>query len=238
MGANSVTQIASSTGTLCVKTDPKRPASDWSITPFLSIGDEPSNTGGPWLAFQEEPGGQIGSAVAAQTPWVPLRFGVGLEGIVFPESGATLLQACERTPSFARHCFEQSSQATLDVTSGKLGAVVNELVQLQTSADDEGLERPTDYAYGQAAQVIGRAYSTFWLQESLDYNQLVKPNITTDDLGGIRISWQISGRVLRANFGADRERRSYLYFEDGHLHDVEDLGGETLAERLRWLIRK
>lgn len=178
-------------------------------------------------------------AAAPKTPWtLVVRLGTGSEGTVFLAPPGTPLQEFEQTPLFARCSFEQGSQATLDVASGKLGAVVNDLVQLQANADEEGLERPTEYAYGHAAQVIGCAYSMFWLRESLEYNKLVKPNITTDDLGGIRISWRISGRILRANFGADSEHRSYLYFEDGQLHGVEGLGGETLAERLRWLVRK
>ena len=210
-----------------------------SLREVRSVADVPSITGGAWFPPREECTDQVSLTIAPRTPWI-LVIGVagGREDSALKPIDAAPSQGFAEPLVIASYPFEPSSQATLDVTSGKLGLAVNELAQLKSSACEDGLEDPTEYANRCAAQVLGRAYTIFWLQDFLEYNKLVKPDVTTDDLGGVRISWRISSRVLRANFGADVKHRSYLYFEDGQFRGVDELRGETLAERLRWLVLK
>lgn len=119
-----------------------------------------------------------------------------------------------------------------DPPKGRARSVVEAIDLLLAGGEDE--ITPTEYAYEKARSIVesayGRAEAKMRIPEALP-----RPSITTDDVGGVRLSWRADARQLRANFGARQDLRSYIYFESGEEHDIEELSADNLAGRLAWL---
>ena len=121
--------------------------------------------------------------------------------------------------------------------------VVTEIDALMAGREDE--TKPTQFAYSNARTVIESAYGRAFRQVKIPLalpEPLPSPIATTDEVGGIRLLWREGTKQIRLNFGADADRRSYLYFEEdsanGMDHGVEALDPDRLAERLAWLMGK
>ena len=114
---------------------------------------------------------------------------------------------------------------------------IEEIDALRAGREDEIV--PTEYAYKNARSIVESAYGEIYNPSSKKRRGVPKifpkPSVTTDDVGGIRLSWRTEAGQVRANFGATPERRSYVYFESGLEHDVEPLDPQHLAGRLTWL---
>jgi hypothetical protein len=64
-----------------------------------------------------------------------------------------------------------------------------------------------------------------------------RPRVSTDDAGGVRLSWSVENRELRAVFPASVNRYGYLYRQDGNDHGtINNFTGATLSNQLRWLL--
>jgi len=113
-------------------------------------------------------------------------------------------------------------------------AVVHDIDELRAGKEDEA--KPTDFAYVYARRVIESAYGKAKITKATTV--LPNPLATTDDLGGIRLLWNLGPRNIRLNFGAAPDRQSYLYYEAGLDHGVEPLNDESLVKRLAWLTGK
>ena len=73
--------------------------------------------------------------------------------------------------------------------------------------------------------------STVWTKMMLDQNWK-GPRVTSDDEGGLRLSWREGDRELRAIVPADLSRR-YLYWQDGaNYGGIPNFGSATLYLRL------
>lgn len=92
----------------------------------------------------------------------------------------------------------------------------------------------TQYAYEKARSIVESAYGRVRAQMNVP-EVIPRPAVTTDDVGGVRLSWRANAKQVRANFGARDGLRSYIYFESDHEHDVEELNADRLAGRLAWL---
>lgn len=123
-------------------------------------------------------------------------------------------------------------------------AVVSEIDALMAEKEDE--TKPTEFAYSNARTVIESGYGRTRGQAKAPWTVrevIPNPVATTDDMGGIRLLWHEGTKQIRLNFGADQNRKSYLYFEEdapGQVinHGVEPLDADHLAERLAWLMVK
>jgi len=111
-------------------------------------------------------------------------------------------------------------------------AIVHDMDELMAGKEDE--EKPTEYAYANARRIIESAYGKAKIASGVS-TTVPKPLATTDDVGGIRLLWNLGAKNVRLNFGADDDRQTYLYFEAGLNHGVEPLDEEHLATRLAWL---
>ena|SRR5215467_1038127 len=111
-------------------------------------------------------------------------------------------------------------------------AIVHDIDELMAGREDE--TAPTEFAYSNARRVIESAYGKARITGKVSPLP-PRPLATTDDLGGIRLLWNLGPRNIRLNFGAAPDRQSYLYYEAGLDHGVEPLNDENLVKRLDWL---
>jgi len=114
-------------------------------------------------------------------------------------------------------------------------SLVAEIDALVAGREDE--IKPTDYAYTAARSLVESAYGQIKLRENVP-EIVPEASITTDDVGGIRLAWRVGPKQVRANFGANANLRSYIYFEAGFDHAVEQLDVQHLAGRLAWLTER
>ena len=105
------------------------------------------------------------------------------------------------------------------------------------AAGIEGEARPTDYAYTRARSFVESSYGQIRRAENVP-GILPEVSVTTDDLGGVRLAWRLGAKQVRANFGANENLRSYLYFESALEHHVEALDVQHLVGGLDWLTKK
>lgn len=110
--------------------------------------------------------------------------------------------------------------------------VLEAIDALLAGGEDEVV--PTRFAYERARSVVEAAYGQVKTHKNVP-TLIPRPLVTTDDVGGIRLSWRTSDRQVRANFGARPDLRSYIYFESALEHSVEPLDAQHLARRLAWL---
>lgn len=113
--------------------------------------------------------------------------------------------------------------------------VVTEIDRLKAGKEDEVI--PTDYAYEQARRTVEAAYAAIKPLGAVPSVQ-PEPWATTDDVGGIRLLWDVGSKKLRANFAARPGLRTYLYHESAFEHDAEPLNIQTLTGRLTWLTER
>jgi hypothetical protein len=90
----------------------------------------------------------------------------------------------------------------------------------------------------QAVRVVTEALTRLDLEHRAVLKKIPEAAVSTDDLGGVRVSWRVDENWVRANFGAAVENLSYIYFECGAEHGVVDSAGDKLAERLTRLIKR
>lgn len=123
--------------------------------------------------------------------------------------------------------------------------------KLMSPNEDDGDPAATEHAYQSARAVVESAYGRLFagigaqarrfprhqIEAFAPLNRIRIPVVTTDEHGGIRLSWQHEGRHVRANFAAAEGLRSYLYFESPAEHDVEALQPDTLSNRLDWMFK-
>jgi hypothetical protein len=107
-------------------------------------------------------------------------------------------------------------------------------------ARDEDEVAPTPYAYEKARSVVESAYAEISRGRGKKPRGVPevfpKPLVTTDDVGGIRLSWRAGSKHLTVNFGATDQRRSYVYFETNADHGIHELQPHALAAKLGWLV--
>lgn len=124
--------------------------------------------------------------------------------------------------------------------SDPLAVILSKIDGLLYPDADSGDPPATVHAYRVARAVVESAYGRlFGGRESLAKESGPKvpvPLVTTDERGGIRLSWQHGNRHVRTSFAATEVRRSYLYFESSAGHDVEALQPYTLSDRLVWML--
>ena len=108
--------------------------------------------------------------------------------------------------------------------------------KLLSPNEDDGDPAATEYAYQSARAVIESAYGRLLAGEESRAKKLPVPIVTTDERGGVRLSWQRDDRHVRTSFAAAEGLRSYLYFESPAEHDVEPLQPSALSARLDWML--
>ncbi len=115
-----------------------------------------------------------------------------------------------------------------------VSVVESQIESLPTSEDVE--VPPTTYAHGEAKRVVASAYLEIFLA-NVNLRTHMPPSaiIGTDDMGGILASWTSGNKYLAAKFASRPELRSFIYFEQGAVHQALDLSEQTLSDRLRWL---
>jgi hypothetical protein len=109
--------------------------------------------------------------------------------------------------------------------------------KLLSPNEDDGDTKATNHAYQSARAVIESAYGRLFSGKEPQAKQLPVPIVTTDERGGVRLSWQRGDRHVRTSFAAAEGLRSYLYFESPTEHDVETLQPDTLSSRLDWMLK-
>jgi hypothetical protein len=117
---------------------------------------------------------------------------------------------------------------------------------LMSPNEDDGDPIATNHAYQSARAVVESAYGRLFakierlprhrIQTLYSLSQTRIPIVTTDERGGVRLSWQNGDRHVRTSFAAAEGLRSYLYFESPAEHDIEGLQPDTLSNRLYWML--
>jgi hypothetical protein len=130
----------------------------------------------------------------------------------------------------------QTSSATMRIAERKIESLINDLIELMAEAFEEDAGVPTGYALRNAIEILPSAYTVARLRGPEEYNSIPPATLATDEVGGLRLYWQVGRRQIRVNFGASPDRRSYVYFQDRERHGVDPLDAEALAERLQWLM--
>jgi hypothetical protein len=109
--------------------------------------------------------------------------------------------------------------------------------KLLSPNEDDGDPAATEHAYQSARAVVESAYGRLLASGRAQAKELPAPTVTTDERGGIRLSWQRGDRHVRTSFAGAENLRSYLYFESPAEHDVEPLQPSVLSARLGWMLR-
>jgi hypothetical protein len=151
-----------------------------------------------------------------------------LEGVV------NLMQSSEGGQTLYEY-VSCSAPATFEVSDRRLSEVIAELQELLNDAERGDWTAPSQFAFWNSLRTVTRAYATSELEDPR-YPNLPAPVTSTDDSGGVRVTWRGANRTLVAKFGADASLRSYLYFEVAELHGLEPLNPRALSNRLRWLL--
>jgi hypothetical protein len=126
--------------------------------------------------------------------------------------------------------------------SDPLAIIQTGIDKLMSPEENSGDPEATAYAYRNARAIVESVYGRLYIGEEPGDKRLRQsarerlPLITTDELGGVRLSWQNGDRHVRINFAAAEDLRSYLYFESPAEHDVQALRPSTLLDRLKWML--
>jgi hypothetical protein len=113
--------------------------------------------------------------------------------------------------------------------------ILGAIDKLMSPEDVDDDPPATTHAYQTARTIVESAYGRFHADNRS--KNLPLPIVTTDERGGIRLSWEHGERHVRTNFGAARDLRSYLYFESPQEHEVDALEPDTLSARLTWMLK-
>jgi len=63
------------------------------------------------------------------------------------------------------------------------------------------------------------------------------PRVATDGGGGVRLTWRLREKEIRAVFPADAQRMKYLYIEQGTEHSmIPNFTAATLCSQFDWLL--
>lgn len=139
--------------------------------------------------------------------------------------------------NFATAILDEPHIATGAVEADPLPRILVAIDKLMLPNEDDGDPAATEHAYQSARAVIESAYGRLFAGMEQRAKQLPAPVVTTDERGGVRISWQRGDRSVRTSFAAAEGLRSYLYFESPTVHDVEALQPYTLSTRLDWILK-
>jgi hypothetical protein len=137
----------------------------------------------------------------------------------------------------AAGAVQGEAHAVPDVVEDSLLTLIRIAIDgLMSLHEDDGDPIATNHAYQSARAVVESAYGRFFTCKEPHAKQLPTPIVTTDERGGVRLSWQSGERHVRTSFAAAENLRSYLYFESPTEHDVEGLQPYTLSKRLHWML--
>jgi hypothetical protein len=132
---------------------------------------------------------------------------------ITPSQGENLLN---KTPT--------SENKELSITIARLQALLEE-----EEEDDYGVAKPSAYAYGTALALVSEA-------SRLMASPFRKASASTDDRGGIRLTWSIPEAEVRLVCAHQSDKPTYLYHEVGNEYEVErDVSASTVAHWLDWL---
>jgi vacuolar-type H+-ATPase subunit I/STV1 len=117
-----------------------------------------------------------------------------------------------------------SENEELDITLARLQDLLEE-----EDEDDYGVAKPSAYAYGTALALVSEA-------ARLMGNRLTRASASTDDRGGIRLTWTRPEAEVRLVCAHQSDKQTYLYHEAGDEYGVEyDVSASALAHWLDWL---
>jgi hypothetical protein len=120
--------------------------------------------------------------------------------------------------------------------SDLLPPILGAIDKLMSPDLNDGDPAATAHAYQSARAVVESAYGRLLAGEEQYAKKLPAPIVTTDERGGVRLSWQHGDRCVRTSFAATEGLRSYLYFESREEHNVEALQPDVLSKRLDWML--
>jgi hypothetical protein len=123
------------------------------------------------------------------------------------------------------------------VEADSLPRILGAIDDLMAPNENDGETPATEHAYQSARAVVESAYGLLLAGKGPKPNLLPAPIVTTDERGGVKLSWQRGDRHVRTNFAAADAFRSYLYFESPTEHDVQALQPAVLSSRLDWLLK-
>lgn len=133
----------------------------------------------------------------------------------------------EITPSQGENSSNKtltSENAEVSITIARLQALLEE-----EEEDDYGVAKPSLYAYGTALALVSEA-------SRLMASPFRKASASTDDRGGIRLTWSIPEAEIRLVCAHQSDKPTYLYHEVGNEYEVErDVSASTVAHWLDWL---
>ena len=118
----------------------------------------------------------------------------------------------------------------------ELSEILSKIDKLFVGEEEDEDVVATEYAYRAASSVVESAYGR--LRAEKVAANIPVPIITTDDRGGIRLSWQAGDKHVRTAFAPSPGQRSYLYFESPAEHDVIDLQPSNLSGKLDWMLKR
>lgn len=127
--------------------------------------------------------------------------------------------------------------ATAEGVESELPPILAAIDALMSPSEDDGDPVATEHAYQSARAVVESAYGLLLAKEEPQAKKLPAPILTTDERGGIRVSWQHGDRYVRTSFASAEGLRSYLYFESPEEHDIEPLQPALLSTRLGWMLK-
>jgi hypothetical protein len=126
---------------------------------------------------------------------------------------------------------------TKSVLDEKLARVTKQIEEIFLLNEDDWVP-PTEYSRSSAGRLVAAAYTLTRLEDPHCYELIPEAILTTDDQGGVRITWRCNGREIRANFGGQPDLRTYLYHESGTQYGIEELNDRSLSDRLRWIVAR
>jgi hypothetical protein len=133
--------------------------------------------------------------------------------------------------------FRDEAPAIAGTEADLLPTILASIDRLISPDANDGDLPATEYAYQSARAVVESAYGRLRDSGKHRATNLPAPIVTTDDIGGVKLSWQRGDRHVRTSFAASQGMRSYLYFESAAEHAVEDLQPSALSSRLEWILR-
>jgi hypothetical protein len=115
--------------------------------------------------------------------------------------------------------------------SSPIATTLNRLVALLEAdeTDDYGVLQPTQSAFRRTMQLVIEAYDTLG-------DRFTKASVSTDEEGGIRVTWSKAEGEVRLVCPAQVEQAAYIYHELGADYAVErEVTGAVLVQWLEWL---
>lgn len=143
------------------------------------------------------------------------------------------LQDRESIPiRFTSSTTPKIDQVNTTITSKEIEIVRNRLIELfqEEDEDEYGLLKPTTYAFVTAWKLVSDA-------SKLMEKSFPKASASTDDKGGIRLTWtRLESEIeVRLICPSEPSQKTYLYHEKGEAHGIiDDVTGLTLAGWLQW----